>query len=64
MAFVSPPARTSQVTTALAANRLGATDIVFFNLSAAAPLMVVAGVIPTAFAATGLMPTSQDQYCG
>lgn len=54
MAFAAPPVRVSQVSTALAANRLGAADIVFFNLSAAAPLMVVAGVIPTAFAATGV----------
>jgi hypothetical protein len=49
------PTRVSSVSTSLAANRLGATDIVFFNLSAAAPLTVVAGVIPTGFAVTGII---------
>src|ERR671916_388310 len=47
-------ARVSHVSTSLAANRLGPAEIVFFNLSAAAPLTVVAGVIPTGFAVTGI----------
>ncbi|GAA4099235.1 APC family permease [Nonomuraea soli] len=39
---------------ALAANRLGAPSVVYFVMSAAAPLTVVAGVLPTAIAATGI----------
>ncbi len=54
----------SPVTDALAANRLGVPSVVFFVMSAATPLTVVAGVVTTGFAATGLMPTSQDQYHG
>lgn len=38
----------------LAQNRLGVPAVVFFVLSAAAPLTVNAGVIPTGFAVTGI----------
>lgn len=39
---------------ALAANRLGVPAVLFFILASVAPLTVAAGVLPTAFAATGL----------
>ncbi|MFI7703041.1 APC family permease [Nonomuraea sp. NPDC049480] len=39
---------------ALAADRLGAPSVVYFVLSAAAPLTVVAGVVTTAYAVTGI----------
>ncbi|MEV0620438.1 APC family permease [Nonomuraea sp. NPDC050404] len=39
---------------ALAANRLGAPSVVYFVLSAAAPLTVVAGVVTTGYAVTGI----------
>ncbi|WP_344481429.1 APC family permease [Nonomuraea monospora] len=39
---------------ALAANRLGAPTVVYFVLSAAAPLTVVAGVVTTGYAVTGI----------
>ncbi|NUR83033.1 MAG: APC family permease [Nonomuraea sp.] len=39
---------------ALAKDRLGAPSVVYFVLSAAAPLTVVAGVITTAYAVTGI----------
>ena len=44
----------SRVSTALARDRLGAAAVVFFVLSAAAPLTVVAGVVSTGFAVTGV----------
>ncbi|MDP4510781.1 APC family permease [Nonomuraea turcica] len=40
------------ITGALAADRLGAPSVVYFVLSAAAPLTVVAGVVTTAYAIT------------
>ncbi|MEV0587040.1 APC family permease [Nonomuraea sp. NPDC050310] len=40
---------------ALAANRLGAPSVVFFVMSAAAPLTVVGGVVPSAIAGTGII---------
>lgn len=43
----------TDVTTALAANRLGVPAVVFFVMSAAAPLTVVAGVVTTGYAVTG-----------
>jgi amino acid transporter len=52
------PSRTSgpsSVTTALAADRLGVPAVVFFVISAATPLTVVAGVITLAYAITGLL---------
>jgi amino acid transporter len=44
----------SQLSTALAKDRLGVAAVVFFVMSAAAPLTVVAGVVPTGLAVTGL----------
>ncbi|MFC7535622.1 APC family permease [Actinoplanes sp. GCM10030250] len=44
----------SQLSDALARDRLGVASIVFFMMSAAAPLTVVAGVVPTGLAVTGL----------
>jgi amino acid transporter len=46
--------RSSQLSTALARDRLGVAAVVFFVMSAAAPLTVVAGVVPTGLAVTGL----------
>jgi amino acid transporter len=48
-----PRTRTSNVSSALAANRLGVPTVVFFVMSAATPLTVVAGVITLAYAITG-----------
>jgi amino acid transporter len=42
------------LSTALARDRLGVAAVVFFVMSAAAPLTVVAGVVPTGLAVTGL----------
>ncbi|MEU8171709.1 APC family permease [Microbispora hainanensis] len=47
--------RPSAVTAALAEDRLGVPSIVFFVISAAAPLMVVAGSVPTAYTVTGVI---------
>ncbi|WP_311931675.1 APC family permease [Microbispora sp. H11081] len=47
--------RPSVVNAALAADRLGVPSIVFFVVSAAAPLMVVAGSVPTAYTVTGVI---------
>jgi amino acid transporter len=44
----------SQLSNALARDRLGVASVVFFVMSAAAPLTVVAGVVPTGLAVTGL----------
>ena len=44
----------SQLSHALAKDRLGVAAVVFFVMSAAAPLTVVAGVVPTGLAVTGL----------
>jgi amino acid transporter len=44
----------SQLSDALARDRLGVAASVFFMMSAAAPLTVVAGVVPTGLAVTGL----------
>ena len=48
----APPA--SPATTRLAAGRLGVPAVLFFVMSAATPLTVVAGVVTTGFATTGL----------
>jgi amino acid transporter len=48
----------SQLSTALAPDRLGVAAVVFFVMSAAAPLTVVAGVVPTGLAVTGLTAIS------
>lgn len=50
-----PSARVSNMSTALAADRLGVPAVVFFVISAATPLTVVAGVITLAYAITGLL---------
>ncbi|GII65089.1 amino acid permease [Sphaerisporangium krabiense] len=46
--------RTGAVAAALAKDRLGVPSVVFFVISAAAPLTVVAGVVGTAYAVTGV----------
>ncbi|MBN1171078.1 MAG: APC family permease [Micromonosporaceae bacterium] len=50
----APPAF-SPVADTLAADRLGVPQVVFFVMSAATPLTVVAGVVTTAYGATGLL---------
>ena len=50
----APPAF-SPVADTLAANRLGVPQVVFFVMSAATPLTVTAGVVTTAYTATGLL---------
>jgi amino acid transporter len=49
-----PATRPSNVSTALAADRLGVPAVVFFVMSAATPLTVVAGVVTTGYAVTGI----------
>ena len=44
----------SAVSRALARDRLGVPAVLFFVLAGVAPLTVAAGVIPTAYATTGL----------
>jgi amino acid transporter len=46
--------RADTVSRTLASNRLGVPSVVFFVLSAATPLTVVAGVVTTGFAVTGV----------
>jgi amino acid transporter len=46
--------RPGAVSRALAADRLGVPAVLFFVLAGVAPLTVAAGVIPTAYATTGL----------
>lgn len=46
--------RPSNVSDALARGRLGVPSVIFFVLSAAAPLTVVAGVVTTGYAVTGI----------
>ncbi|MEV8503525.1 APC family permease [Actinoplanes sp. NPDC051475] len=58
MSATTTPARPSQLSTALARDRLGVAAVVFFVMSAAAPLTVVAGVVPTGLAVTGLTAIS------
>jgi hypothetical protein len=48
------PAKPSAVSRALARDRLGVPAVLFFVLAGVAPLTVAAGVIPTAYATTGL----------
>ena len=45
---------TSNVSATLARNRLGVPAVMFFIMAGVAPLTVTAGVVPTAYAATGL----------
>lgn len=49
------PSRSDLVPTRLAADRLGVPAVVFFVMSAATPLTVVAGVVTTGYATTGLI---------
>ncbi|MEV6600869.1 APC family permease [Actinoplanes sp. NPDC051346] len=58
MSATTTSARPSQLSTALARDRLGVAAVVFFVMSAAAPLTVVAGVVPTGLAVTGLTAIS------
>src|SRR5258708_35789532 len=54
---MSPPQTASKrgaVSRALAGDRLGVPAVLFFVLAGVAPLTVAAGVIPTAYATTGL----------
>jgi amino acid transporter len=46
--------RLSNVSVALAADRLGVPSVVFFVMSAATPLTVVSGIIPTGYAVTSV----------
>src|ERR1700691_3616003 len=48
------PGKPGAVSRALASDRLGIPAVLFFVLAGVAPLTVAAGVIPTAFATTGL----------
>jgi amino acid transporter len=52
---MSARARTGAIETALAADRLGVSAVLYFVLSAAAPLTVVAGVVTTGYAVTGII---------
>lgn len=54
MSATRQPPRPSNVATALATDRLGVPAVVFFVMSAATPLTVVAGVVTTGFAVTGI----------
>lgn len=54
MSAARQSARSSNVATALAADRLGVPAVVFFVMSAATPLTVVAGVVTTGYAVTGI----------
>ena len=53
-AQATAPPRHSGMSRALAADRLGVPAVLFFVLAGVAPLTVAAGVIPTAYATTGL----------
>src|SRR5260370_16372816 len=46
--------RSDTVSAALAKDRLGVFSVIYFALSGVAPLTVVAGVVTTAYAVTGL----------
>lgn len=52
---MSSPGSIGSVSAALAKDRLGVPAVVFFILSAVAPLTVVAGVVTTLYAVTGLV---------
>ena len=54
MPRMQAPAKPSAVSRALARDRLGVPAVLFFVLAGVAPLTVAAGVIPTAYATTGL----------
>jgi hypothetical protein len=54
MSMRAAPARASTVTRALARDKLGTLAVLAFILASIAPMTVCAGVIPTAYAVTGL----------
>jgi amino acid transporter len=54
MSTNAAPARASTVSRALAKDKLGIFAVLAFILASIAPMTVSAGVIPTAFAVTGL----------
>ena len=54
MSRMQAAAKPSAVSRALARDRLGVPAVLFFVLAGVAPLTVAAGVIPTAYATTGL----------
>src|ERR1700755_1870677 len=55
---LSQSGRQKSPSTALGRDRLGVISVVFFVISAAAPLTTVAGVVPTGIAVTGLTGVS------
>ncbi|MEV7006469.1 APC family permease [Streptosporangium sp. NPDC051022] len=54
MSTTADPPRQGTASTALAGDRLGVPSVIFFVMSAAAPLTVVAGVLSTGYAVTGV----------
>lgn len=48
------PRKNTSMSRALASDRLGVPSVLFFVLASVAPLTVAAGVVPTAYATTGL----------
>jgi amino acid transporter len=54
MSRMQAPAKPSAVSRALARDRLGVPAVLFFVLAGVAPLTVAAGLIPSAYATTGL----------
>ena len=54
MSMHAAPARASTVSRALARDKLGMLAVLAFILASIAPMTVAAGVIPTAYAVTGL----------
>src|SRR5215472_5223701 len=54
MSRMQTASRPSTMSRALATDRLGVPSVLFFVLAGVAPLTVAAGVIPTAYATTGL----------
>jgi len=54
MSRMQAPAKPSAMSRALARDRLGVPAVLFFVLAGVAPLTVAAGVIPSAYATTGL----------
>ena len=54
MSMHAAPARAGTVSRALARDKLGVLAVLAFILASIAPMTVAAGVIPTAYAITGL----------
>ena len=55
MSMHAAPARAGTVSRALARDKLGVLAVLAFILASIAPMTVAAGVIPTAYALTGLV---------